>query len=277
MVKQAEGGYRIEVKRPENWYPVAVVQTDRLEVPLVGLGDIHLGEPRCNRQKLKRVIGWIKDHEALWIGMGDWMENATRRSVGAGVYVQNIPPQEQIDKLVELIEPIAGLCIGALIGNHEERTYKETGLDPMQTMCRELGIPYFGYELYAVIVRNDGNEGCAHSLYATHSGVTNKTAGLALNAVERDWAKFLDVDLMCKAHGHDVGLSVPQVHYGIDLYHRSVTRGYRRTLLTGHFLERPGSYAGSKPYPPKPTGTVAVWMSMKKKARKMWGEELEVG
>lgn len=44
-------------------------------VQLVGLGDIHLGNINCDKEKFKEIVDWIaSDPQRYWIGMGDYIE-----------------------------------------------------------------------------------------------------------------------------------------------------------------------------------------------------------
>jgi len=65
---------------------------------------------------------------------GRYAESGLRDSVGDSVYSQVSNPQVQHDKIYTLFEPLAdaGLLIGFLLGNHEERIIKATSFDPIK-------------------------------------------------------------------------------------------------------------------------------------------------
>ena len=254
----------IQVHRPEGGYPLAVVKEGRENVPLVGFGDLHIGSPNFDRKKAHKVRDWILGTGALWFGMGDLIDNGTKDGPGASWLENTMSPNEQGEYVTELLKPIAGQCIGMVTGNHEERTYKATGWDPTNTIAHNLDVPYFQHELYAKIALEREN---TYTLYACHSTSAPKTNGLALNYVERDW-RWAHFDILAKAHCHSMGFdAVPYVE--VEKKGEVVRDCYRYTLLTGHYLTKPNSYNAKSARPPKPTGTIALWLDMKSRDREV--------
>lgn len=257
---KVEKHHDIKIKR--GGYTVARVKTDKKKIPLVGLGDSHLGAPTCDKQKFTETIDWIKEHGALWVGMGDLIECATKSSVGAGVYEQIQSPQEQIDTLIPMLEPIKKQCLGMIKGNHEERAYKTTGLDPMTIICHALDIPYFGWEFYGIITGAQ----IAYSIYAVHSYTGNKTTGLAMNWTEREILPWIDADIIMRGHSHDVGFE-PKDACRIDKKNMAVINYVRYIAMTGHYLRRENSYIAARGSRPKTAGTIVLWLNMDKHNR----------
>lgn len=258
-----------------NGYPFITAYDPRPEIPLVGLGDFHLGAKTFNGRALDERIAWVERNQAYWIGMGDLMECANRFSPGAGVYEQTMIPDEQIETLITLLRPIAPWCLGMVKGNHEERVYKTTGIDPLNTICRELKVNYCGWEAIGMIAteNSQANHGCAYSFYAVHSYTGNKTTGLALNWIEREIDKWMVADLVFRAHSHDVGFD-PKVAINIDKQNHVIREEYRYAIMTGHFMDRFDSYIAARAGKPKPVGTVGVWLNMDRRHRKVRPEYL---
>jgi hypothetical protein len=251
----------------------ARVKDTRAVVPVVGLGDFHLGAKTCDLNLIHKVIKWIKEHDAWWVGMGDFLEFSTKSSVGSGVYDQTMNPGEQIKVCVDLLQPIANRCIGLLKGNHEERGYKTDGNDPMATIAAQLktnltgsgSVTYFGWDGVFVISnpeKTTTHRSC-YSFLAFHSYSGNKNVGLAMNWVEREVRGFLEgVDVVMKAHDHNRGLSPPDEGLVFNKSNLGIGRSKRYTVLTGHFLNWENSYASAKPMKPKPKGTVVLNLKM---------------
>ena len=104
------------------------------------LSDLHIGDPHANLQEINKRIEEAKnDPCGVVILNGDLMNFALRHSV-SDVYSEIASPMEQIARLVGMLKPIAHKVIGADTGNHENRAYKDSGLDIMRLVCRELGI-----------------------------------------------------------------------------------------------------------------------------------------
>ncbi len=249
------------------------VVDSRPVVPLVGIGDLHLGSKNCDLDLVKKVIKWTKEHDAWWIGMGDWLEHATRHSVGSGVYDQTLTINQQIELATSLFQPIADRCLGLLKGNHEERGVKGDGNDTMSTIANDLRtkntasgrVPYLGW--FSAFVITGGMRSketrCSYSGVAFHSYSGNKNAGLAFAWVDREVRSFIEgVDLIFKAHDHNRGMSPPDEGLSFSKSNLGFAPCKRYTLLTGHFLEWGGSYAAAKPMKPKPKGTVVGMLHM---------------
>ena len=253
-----------DVLRPEGGYPLAVVKEERDSVPLVGFGDLHAGSPTFDEAQALKTRSWIADNQALWFGMGDYLDNGTVSSPGSSWLDQTMKPGEQQAYIRDFFLPISDLCIGMITGNHEERTYKTTGTDPTGIIAYETEIPYFGYELYAKIGKEREN---AFTLYACHSTSAPKTTGLALNWMVRDW-RWAHFDIIAKAHDHSMGFdTIPYVE--VDKTSEVVRERLSYALLTGHYLAKPNSYNAKVGRAPKPRGTVALWLDLKTRERRV--------
>jgi predicted phosphodiesterase len=216
------------------------------------LGDVHYGSKQCDYEYFKKTVNLLKEKNCYIVLMGDLIENATKNSVGAGWNEQVIGPQKQKTDLIEILKPIKDQIIGSVKGNHEERTYKATGSDPMHDIMAVLGISdrYFGWEFYGII---SGGK-TAYKIYAVHSTMGNKTGGLGLNASYRDIAQTIRVDIIARGHNHKNDISYFN-YREIDGINNHVSTGEGCLLLTGHFLKRAGSYAAAKPYGGSPSGS----------------------
>ena len=241
-------------------YTCIKIKTTKKKQILVGYGDLHIGAETFNEKKAKEVRDYIKDTGAFWVGMGDFVENATKRSVGAGVYQQLLTPKEQIAYLRDFLKPIASQCIGFVKGNHEERTYKDSGVDIADIVCYELGMPYCNWECFGSVIGDKK----AYKFYAVHSYMSNKTGGLAINATERDIEKmFGNFQIIMRGHTHKNIVHIMN-YFEIDSRNNTVIIRPRVHLITGHYLERANSYAAARPMRGDPPGTIALELDMQK-------------
>ena len=251
---------KIEECRTED-YGSVWARDSRARVPFVGIGDMHYGTPTFNRKVFDRVVKWVQTNNAYWIGMGDFLELATKQSPGSGVFEQVVDADEQIAGVVKMFEPIAGNCMGLIRGNHEHRLGRLTGLDPVTIMARELGVPALGWEGYGGIIKDGA---CTYTFYAVHSYTGNKTAGLAMNWTEREVMKWVDADILMRAHSHDLGFD-PKMCVHVNAQKKCVSSHPRCLVMTGHYMDRQDSYVASRAAAPKPPGTVGLWLSMASK------------
>ena len=257
-------------------YPIARVRVGHGKQALINFSDLHVGHPNYQERILDMGIRWAIDNDALCICGGDWMENATKHSVGAGVVEQVMPPQAQIDYLIEKFRPLRGRFIGGYAGNHEDRTYKETGLSPMQFIAAGLDIPVFPVELFAVIASDDGQKhGASYSVYAVHSDSAHKTSGLAVNKVQGDWA-WVHADIKMKSHDHQLDFDFAET-LQVKKNSTSVLERKEYVVLTGSCLTRAGSYAAKKPHRPGTLGMMGLWLDMSRGAFSVRPEYLMEG
>ena len=75
--------------------------------------------------------------------MGDGGECVTKASKG-DVWEQTLSPGEQLNLLVEHLEPIKEKGLYGIRGNHGHRLYRETGLEWDEELCTRLSLPYRG-------------------------------------------------------------------------------------------------------------------------------------
>jgi hypothetical protein len=274
--------FKFELIPHKGWYPVIRVITERELLPVVCIADLHYGHQNHDTETFHNVVKWIKDNGALVYLVGDLIDNGNKRSIADSSYTQVKTPQQQIEGITEELMPIKNQIAGSVCGNHEDRTFKEMGIDVSAIIAGNLGVYYVGAELFSCICRHMYSKstkakvkGIAYSLYAVHSTRTAKTTGLTYNMVERDWLKFLHFDLIVKAHGHDMGLSEPKISYEMNFINPNVNIKEKRVWLTGNYLKRVNSYAAKGPYGPKPLGTMAAWLHLKPGEKYIRGEEIK--
>lgn len=224
---------------------------------LIPWGDVHLGAKTCNVDKAKKTLEYCLKNKIPLLGMGDMIEYATRYSVGSGVYEQVLSPQEQIDEMIEWLKPLAkaGLIIGLLMGNHENRAMKDSGVDLTKMMCDVLSVPYLGYSCYQHL--RVGKQ--TYTVYSTHGSSNATTPAGKINAAIRA-SSHADVDLVLYGHTHGLDTSAI-VRESIDKRNKSIVVKDKRVVLTGSYLEYRGSYGEMMGYQPLKTGSPLIIFS----------------
>lgn len=155
---------------------------------VIFLGDIHYGSPQCDVKRFLKMIDYCRQNNLYVFLMGDLVEVGTRYSVGAGVYEQNMPAQSQFEEMIEWLKPLAqkNLILGLHQGNHEERVYKETGVNISKIMANEFGVPYLGDACWNRFVVDNKN----YYIYSLHGRTGSRFDGTALLALERISTSF---------------------------------------------------------------------------------------
>lgn len=228
-------------------------------------GDLHYGSANFNKKVFLENLEWAWENKNVYIiGMGDWLEAATRYSVGAGVYEQT-EPSNQLNEVVDLFKPFAkeNRILGITNGNHEDRIYNATGIDATRVMATMLDVPYFkNGGFFKILVGNDGHKSQNYHIYATHgkSGAT-----LPHTKIKRclDLATFIDADVYLMGHVHDEQVHT-QEFMCIDNQNKKILKRNKYFVLTGHYLDWQDSYAQQASMRPSKQGTPKIKLSKDK-------------
>ena len=109
-------------------------------IKLWAIADVHIGARECMLGEFCKWVDSVKnDPDSYVVICGDLLNNGTRDSV-TNVYEETMPPSAQVDKAVEILQPIANRILGGVGGNHELRSSKAVDLDPLYTVFVKLGI-----------------------------------------------------------------------------------------------------------------------------------------
>jgi hypothetical protein len=115
---------------------------------LVVFSDDHLGADAFDEARFDECVRWCVENEAMVYLAGDHVENsvASGKDPGEKLLEQAIWPTEQIKQFVSKLKPLAkkGRIVGALRGNHEARTRRESLLDVSELIATMLETPYDG-------------------------------------------------------------------------------------------------------------------------------------
>jgi len=223
---------------------------------LLPLGDFHIGHESCDVEKVKEAIQWAEDTDAWILGMGDYIECALRNSPGKSMYSQTMDPQQQIEAVIELLEPVKGQIIGLIDGNHENRATIQTGIKPTWVIGQALGAPYIatGGVLRAAV----GKEG--YTLYAKHGSTGAATLAGKISAISKLGNIMRDADLYLMGHVHHLHWFVEDF-VAYDSRMKSTTHREATFCITGHFLEYEGNYGDEANYKPGVSGYPKITLS----------------
>lgn len=239
------------VGRPISVNKVELKVNDKGYAPLLFFGDLHWGSAQCDIKKAKDMLRWAYLDKVQTLLMGDLMEISLRDSVGYGVYQQKLNPQEQVEGMIELLQPLAerNLIIGTHTGNHEERITKSTGIDVMKMMARVLKIPYLGYACWHILKAGQQN----YTMYSTH-GSSNATMGYTKMNAAIKIGYFLNADVIAYAHTHELSTGT-RIIQQIDLRSRTIVEKKQYVVMTGSYLNWEKGYAQVKGLPPTKLGS----------------------
>lgn len=256
--------YCIRADYPNDW----------THVNLYTLADLHVGDSHTVYSEIERRIQEIaQDPYGLCILNGDLMNTALKNSV-SDIYGETLKPMQQINQMVEMLQPIAGKIIGITTGNHENRVYRNDGVDITRIACRELGIEdKYNPEGVMIFLRfgtrnghnrhRDKNPAQWYSIYATHGeGSGGRKEGSKANRLA-DMAAILDVDIFIHSHLH-LPLVMKQRYYRTSPGNCSVSCVERLFVNTGATLDY-GGYGQAQEFKPSSLSTPVIHLFADKK------------
>lgn len=150
---------------------------------ILPIGDMHIGSKAFRQEYVDQALMFAKKHRnrCRIILMGDLLENATKTSVGKGVYDEEYPTQKQYENAVKIFKPYADLIDGIVIGNHEMRIVKDTSFEILEEFAHRIGVhdKYLGFEGMVNFALGD----MTYSAHVWHGASGGATEGGAVNAL----------------------------------------------------------------------------------------------
>ena len=236
-------------------------------IEIYTLADWHIGDKYCNISEIKNTLNYIKDTpNAYAILNGDLMNNATKQSV-SDCYAEEMKPQEQLQTLCDLIEPIKDKVLFITQGNHEARTYKTDGIDLTAIMAKQLGI----YDKYArvggVLFLRFGEDRKHHrrmcyTFYICHGSGGGKKEGGKANGL-CDLASIVDTDIYIHAHTH-LPMVIKENFFRIDTSNSCVTEAEKLFVNSAATLSY-GGYGQQFKFKPANTTSPIIYLDGHKK------------
>lgn len=217
------------------------------------LFDIHYGNFAHKHEKFLSYINWIKENDDVYAVLGgDLMENALDDGRGMS-YDQNKNPSTQFDDMVRFLAPISHKILCATTGNHEERTYKKTGIDVMRLLAERLEIPYFSGPIWCTVLAN----GYKWNLWISHGFGNSQTKGGKMNSANRP-KKFTGlIHFFISGHVHDRVCESETLLTDDPINCRLLSMN-QWTIIAPAFLGWEETYAYRAGYPPPASGGVAI-------------------
>ena len=211
------------------------------------IGDVHLGSRECNQRLLSEWIEKVKnDPYGVAVIVGDMMNMGLKNS-RSNVYEEKLSPMEQKELCYETLLPIADKIVACCPGNHEYRTVREVGTNPLYDVCCRLRIEDRYREnacFLKVTVGKAGKNPNTYCVVLTHG--KSKTKDL-------DWTYSVDgSDVFISGHTH-LGTHQPLGKIRVDLTHEKVKTVDYQHIVVLPFQEY-GGYAIRNKYKPNATG-----------------------
>jgi hypothetical protein len=181
----------------------------------VNLSDLHI--PEGNMYALVEKLKDLAKIPNLYFSLGgDQINNSVVNSVG-DTHTEVLNGQEQVKLLASIIKevdketPIIDKILAILAGNHENRSEKETSLNPAYLLAVELGIQHRYVKNTAIVKINLNNDLDPGKKITTVMKISHGESlpGKATSQAEVGLASQVDpgVDVVVVAHNHKVTIA----------------------------------------------------------------------
>lgn len=204
--------------------PVVLELPENLEhIDVHLLGDWHIGDPLCDLVSVAEKLDEIRETpNAYCVLGGDLCDMALRDSIG-DVHGAKLSPMGQVERVVSLIKPVREKVLCMVRGNHENRVYKSTGIDPLAFAASELGLGERYSDTSALLFVQFGHDTkhggrMQYTMYVTHGAGSGRKEGGKLQRLA-DLQNIIDCDIYCHNHTH-LPAVFPTCSYRIDYTHR---------------------------------------------------------
>lgn len=199
-------------------------------------------------------------HElADWLVAGDAEETRERLS--------NLANQE-INRVVQIFEPVKELIIGALEGNHEKKMRTSQNVAVHNALCDRLQIQNLSDEAVVRFRFRRGKQTTTTKIYLRHGYGSGRTAGAEPCKLERMLSEWEDMDVCLSGHSHSFNILPPKP----VLYIPNKGRLPEKLFYRYRFAANPGcwllshsigqsTYESMAAYPARPMMTlkIVIW------------------
>jgi len=223
------------------------------EIRIVPLSDVHFGASAHLTEKLDEYVKWVEDTSNVFVFInGDLLENALGDSIGGAVYESTMPPEKQLQEMTIKLAPIAHKILWALPGNHEDRTRKHAGIDPLKYICSKLEIPYFNDAVHSSVWWKNNR----WDFYTRHGTGNAQTKGGKMNQAQKP-AKYQEfVNFVVMGHVHD-DIANPVIMIVRDYKNFELLLKKQYIVVCPSFMGYFNTYASKAGMEPGATGAIS--------------------
>lgn len=235
---------------------------DLIGIEIHAMADIHLGDTACDFKAVQEAIDRVKSTDNAYAMLnGDLMDTAIQSSIG-DTYGANLQPMEQLAQCIKLFDPIKDKILCITHGNHENRVYKQDGIDLTAMMAMQLGLIDRYTPTTAMLFVRFGNDKkhsrrYCYTIYATHGSGGGRREGGKVNRLA-DLASIVDADVYIHSHTH-LPVAMKQSFYRADPTNNSIAPVEKLFVNTAAALDY-GGYGDVQGFKPASKSNPVIYL-----------------
>lgn len=241
------------------------------DITIIPIADAHIGDELCNLKLLKTALQRIKEEPNTYTIINGDLCNMALKNSKSNVYKDSLSPMQQVLTVTDLLEPIKEKILVMSTGNHEDRTQKETDIDVMRLIARELQIEdrYANgwWYLYLTFGEDIRKRPVTYGITGIHGYGGGRKSGGKINRLE-DMSQVVLADLYLMSHTHKP-ISTKGCIYMPYYQSKALMKQEMYYLMTNSFLESDGGYAEKMGFPPANTSLTEAKLYSKKRKIKV--------
>lgn len=215
------------------------------KITIIPISDVHIGDKQADLKAFRDTIERIKNGPNTFTILNGDLCNIALKNSKSDVYSEDMTPMEQVLKVIEFLEPIRDKILVMSNGNHEERITRETSIDVLQLVAKQLKIeqiysPSWWY-LYLSFGESNKHKPVLYTITGYHGAGSSQTTGAKANRVKK-MSQVVLADVYIMSHVHEP-INTKGVIYVPDYQHRSVIRKDMYYAISNSFVNYEGSYA----------------------------------
>lgn len=245
------------------------------ETLIMPVGDVQLGAEGCDEDRFQRHVQWGVEHDAYFLGMGDYVDVASpsnRTALRTAKLYDSVhnkleeAAERDVQRFKELVLGSEGRWLGMLQGHHYYEFQDGTTSDTR--LAGALGAPFLGDCAFVRLLFKRATTSLSCTLWCHHGVGFGMGASAPLNKLQAIMP-FFDADIYLMGHMHKVvGAPLDQLYMTrgakAQLRHKtklvagtgSFLRGYTEgSAKAGHAA---GGYVEKAMLPPVALGGVVI-------------------
>lgn len=246
---------------------------DIKKLTIIPISDVHIGDKNSNAKAFKEVLDRIKNEPNTYTILNGDLCNVALKSSKSDVYEDEMTPMEQVLQLIKYLEPIKQKILVISSGNHEERIKRDTSVDVLWLVAKQLGIEevYSPSWWYLYLSFGFNKEKCDRKLLYTltgyHGNNGGSTSGGKINKVKK-MGQVVIADCYIMSHVHEP-INTKSIIFTPDYQHKTIVKKEMYYCISNSFVEYQGSYAERMGLLPSHTGINEIELNGQKKEIKL--------